>query len=266
MLIILKKKNLFLLGVIGLLIIFLHYSRILNPLENLIIRGLNPTRKQVYQLSRNLKSYFHVITNYNEIRTENIELKNKLADYIVNLSHIQQLEQENAVLKQELNYFKTTDQKLVLAEVISGFYLDGDNLLVINRGQKDGVNINMPVVFSSGIIVGKIIKANDYSSIILLLSDKNSLVAATIQGNDITNGIIKGGLDYGLQMDYIPADIDINIGDIVITSGLEEKIPKGLVIGQIKELIFESGDFFKTAIVYSLVDYQTIDFVNVILD
>ena len=263
---ILKKKNLILLLLIGLVIIILHYTKIISPLEGLIVRGLNPIRQQVHRASKNFRSYFYVLTHYDEIEKENEDLRNKLIDYVIDASHLQKLEDENLVLKQELNYFETIDKKLVLAEVVSGFYLEGDSLLVINRGSKNGLALGMPVVFGSGIMIGKVIKVNDWSADILLLSNKNSLVTATIQSEDKVNGIIKGDVDYGLQMDYIPPDLNIQEGDIVVTSGLEEKIPKNLVIGQVKEVLFEEGDFFKTAVVYSLVDYQTIDFVSIILD
>jgi rod shape-determining protein MreC len=261
-----KKKNLFLLIFIGLLIIILHYSRLISPVEGLVIKGSNPIRKQIYRMSKNFRSYFYVINHYDEIKKENEDLRNSLINDVIDRSYIKKLEDENLVLKQELNYFETIDKKLVLAEVVSGFYLEGDSLLVVNRGSKDGIDLGMPVIFGSGIIVGKVVKVSDWSSDILLLSNKNSLITAMIQGNDNVNGIVKGDVDYSLQMDYIPPDLDINTGDIVVTSGLEEKIPKNLVIGQVKEVLFEDGDFFKTAIVYSLVDYQTIDFVSIILD
>jgi rod shape-determining protein MreC len=261
-----KKKNLIILSLIGLLIIILHYTKIIAPLEGLIVRTLNPVRKQIHFTSKGFRSYFYVMTHYDEIEKENDDLRNKLIDYVIDASYIKKLEDENLVLKQGLNYFETIDKELVLAEVVSGFHLEGDSLLVVNRGSKNGIKVGMPVIFGSGIMIGKVIKVNDWSSDILLLSNKNSLVTATIQSEDKVSGIIKGDVDYGLQMDYIPPDLNIKEGDIVVTSGLEEKIPKNLVIGQVKEVLFEEGDFFKTAIVYSLIDYQAIDFVSIILD
>lgn len=263
---ILNKKKLFLLLFIGFFIIILHYSGIISPIEGLIVKALNPIRKQIYRVSRDFRSYFYVMNHYDEIKSENNNLKDQLINYVIDASYIKRLEEENSVLKQELNYFETIDKNLILAEVVSGFYLEGDSLLVINRGSKNGIVVGMPVVFGSGIIVGKVIQVKDWSADILLLSNKNSLITATIEGMDRVNGIVKGDVDYSLEMDYIPSDLNIKNGDIVLTSGLEEKIPKGLVIGQVKEIFFEDGDFFKTAIVYPLVDYQNIDFVSVILD
>jgi rod shape-determining protein MreC len=263
---VLNKKKLFSLLFIGLFIIIFHYSGIISPVEGLIVKGLNPIRKQIYRVSRNFKSYFYVMTHYDEIKNENNDLQDQLINYVIDASYIKKLEEENLVLKQELNYFETIDKKLILAEVVSGFYLEGDSLLVINRGSKNGIDIGMPVIFGSGIIIGKVIQVKDWSADILLLSNKKSLITATIEGTDRVNGIVKGDIDYSLEMDYIPSDLNIKEGDIVLSSGLEEKIPKGLVIGQVKEIFFEDGDFFKTAIVYPLVDYQNIDFVSVLLD
>lgn len=266
MLKVLNKKNLFYLMVIGLLVIVLHYTRILTPVEGLVIRGFNPVRGQIYKISRSIKSYFYTVFHYKEIKLENNNLKEELRKFIVDSAHLKSLENENEILKEELDYFKTSEKKLILAEIISGFYLGEDNLLIINKGLHDGIKEGMAVIFGPGIIVGKIIRVDNWTADVLLLSDKNSLITATIQGEENINGIIKGDLDYGLEMEYIPIDINIKEGDIIVSSGLEDNIPKNLVIGQVKEIVLEEGDFFKTAIVYPLVDYQNMDFVSIILE
>lgn len=261
-----KRKNIFLLILIGFFLIILHYLRIISPIEGLIIKMFSPIRKQIYSISRDFGSYFYVIGHYKEIEEKNKNLEDRLINCVIDDNYVQNLEEENSVLKQELNYSETINKRLVVAEVVSGYYLEGDSLLVVNRGEKSGIEVGMPVVFGSGIMVGKIIKVDNQSATVLLLSNKNSLVTAEIEGADKVNGIIEGDVDYSLQMDYIPSDLKIEVGDIVVTAGLEEKIPKDLVIGQVKEVFFEDGDFFQTAIVYPLVDYQTLDFVSVILD
>ncbi len=266
MLIILNKKNLFYLLAIGLLIIVLHYTKILIPVEGLVIKGFNPVRGQIYKISRSTRSYFYTIFHYEEIKSENDNLKEELRKYIIDFAFLKSLENENEILKEELNYFKTSERKLILAKVISGFYLGEDNLLIIDRGFNDGIRAGMPVIFGPGIIVGKIIEVKEWTADVLLLSDKNSLITATIQGEENINGVVKGDLDYGLEMDYIPVDVNIKEGDIIISSGLEDNIPKDLVIGQVKEIILAEGDFFKTAVVYPLLDYQNMNFVSIILE
>ncbi len=262
----LKKKNLLLLFLIGIFIIGLHYFKVLSPLEGLIVRGLNPIRRFIYSTSNNFKSYFYIINHYDTVKSENENLKNKLRDYVVEVSRLKKLEEENSVLKQELNYFESGDKKLVLAEVVSNFYEEGNALLVINKGSQSGISIGSPVVFASGIIVGKVIKVDDWSADVLLLSNKNSSLTAMIQNDNKVNGIVQGDVNFSLEMNYIPSDLNVQNGDIVVTAGLEEKIPRALVIGQVKEIFFKDGDFFKKAMIYPLVDYQKMNFVSVIID
>ncbi|MDD3284656.1 MAG: rod shape-determining protein MreC [Patescibacteria group bacterium] len=259
----LKKKNLFWIFVVGIVIILLHYYGIISPLENLFFKAFSPLRNKVYSTSKDV-NIFAFINDYKSLKKENEELSIKNINNIIDESYIKKLEEENEVLKKSLSYFENSNKEFVVAKVISGFNLESNNILVINRGSRHGIDIGMPVVFQEGVIVGVIIKVDKEFSDILLLSDKNSLITSTIYGQDKTNGIIKGDLDYGLEMDYIPIDTQINEGDIVVSAGLEKEIPNGLVIGQIKEVIVERGDFFKKAIVYPSVEYQNLNFVSVI--
>lgn len=259
----LKKKNLFWIFVFGIIVILLHYYRITAPLENLFFRATTPLRNKLYSISKSI-NIFGFINDYKGLKKENEELKTKNINYVVDESYIKKLEEENETLKKNLSYFDNSEKEFIVANVVSGFNLENNNILVINRGSKYGINVDMPVVFQDGILVGVVKKVDKEFSDILLLSDKSSLVTATIYGQDKTNGIIRGDLDYGLEMDYIPIDTQINPGDIVVSAGLEKEIPNGLVIGQVKEVISERGDFFKKAIVYPPIDYQNLNFVSVI--
>lgn len=259
----LKKKRLFWIFVIGIFLIVFHFYGVLSPLENFIFKSTSSIRNKIYFSSKSI-NVFIFFNNYKKLKVENEFLKKKSIGFVIDTAYLKKIENENEVLKKELNYIEKNKIDFILAKVISGFYLENNNILVINRGLQDSVQKGMPVIFQEGIIVGSVINTNENSSEILLLSDKNSLITATIYGSDKINGIVKGDLDYGLEMNYIPIDTEVKEGDLVLSSGLEEKIPSGLIIGQVKEVLFERGDFFKTAIIYPTIDYQNINFVSVI--
>lgn len=259
-----NKKRIFWMLCVFVFLLILHYIKIISPLENLLIKISNPVRNSIYNSSRGVNSYFYSIFHYKQIKSDEESMKNQMSQYLIDKSYIKKLEDENKILKDSLDYKNNSKQNIILSEVVSGFYMGNKSLITLNKGSKDGVDIGMPVVYAKGIIVGTIIDVSNDRSHALLLSDKNSVFTTIIQGDEKLTGVVRGDLDYGLQMDYIPIDSSIKEGDIVTTSGLEEKIPKGLVIGQVKKLIFNEGDFFKRAVIYAPVDYQMLDLVGII--
>lgn len=261
-----NKKRLFWIIAIALFLIFFHYTNILSPIENLVFKLTSPVRNYLYNISRNMGNFFYLGTHYEQIKSENENIKNQLNNLIIDKIYIKNLEIENESLKQALNYKNNSNKNLLFAKVTPGFYMETYNVIVLDKGSNDGVEIGMPAIYGNGIIVGKVIGVESEKSQVLLLSDKNSVTTVFLEGAERLSGVIRGDLDYGLQMDYIPADTDVKINDIIISSGLEEKIPKGLIIGQVREVIFNDGDFFKKAIISPSIDYRSIDFVNVILN
>ncbi len=259
-----NKKRIIWFFIVMIILTTLHFSKIISPVENFVVNITKPISRFVYNTSRGIDSYFYSVFHYSDIRSESQFLKDEISKNLINLSYTKQLEQENLNLKEQLAYKAISKDSLVTARVISGFYMGSDSVIKIDKGSNDGIDLKMPVIYGKGIIVGVIAKIEHDSSEVVLLSDKNSVLTVFIEGEDKISGIVKGDLDYSLQMDYIPIDSNVKQGDIIVTSGSNEKVSSGLVVGQIKELIFKEGDFFKRAIIYSPVDYSMLDFVSII--
>lgn len=259
-----NKKRIIWFFIAMIILIILHFSKIISPVENFVVNITKPISSFIYSGSRGIDNYFYSVFHYSDIKSENQFLKDEISKNLINLSYIKQLEQENINLKEQLNYRSGSKSSLITARVISGFYMSSDSVIRVDKGSDDGIELKMPVIYGKGVIVGIVAKVERDSSEIVLLSDKNSAITVFIEGEEKISGIVNGDLDYSLQMDYIPIDSSVKQGDIIVTSSSNEKVPSGLVVGQIKELIFKEGDFFKRAIIYSPVDYSMLDFVSII--
>ena len=123
----------------------------------------------------------------------------------------------------------------------------------------------MPVIINNGVIVGKVVEVFDYTAIVRLLNDHASQVAATVRNQDGTVGVVQGEFGLGVKMDLIPENEEVAIGDLVITSGLEEKVPRGLVIGLIENVFGSDEDIFKTATVKLPIDFTKLNMISVII-
>jgi len=120
----------------------------------------------------------------------------------------------------------------------------------------------MPVVTDRG-LVGRIVDVHPYTSEILLIDDASSSVNAMTQTSRAP-GALRGRVGQDPLLDLIPPDVEVSIGEIVITSGLGSKFPKGVVIGQVVEIIQNDNQAFQQAVVRPTVDLNRLELVLVI--
>lgn len=189
------------------------------------------------------------IDNYNEMKRIYREYK-KLDD---NKSKTNLITEENKELKKSVEDLKKlldlnnsmSDYDLVNATVINRNVGSWYNTLTIDKGEKSGIKVGMVVLTGSGLI-GKVIKTSFYTSDVKLITtmDLNNKISVGISSNNtLTYGLLSG---YDLKrkellvIDIID-DALIKEGDTVITSGLSDAYPKGIVIGSVSKV--ESDDF-----------------------
>ncbi|MBI4845242.1 MAG: rod shape-determining protein MreC [Candidatus Omnitrophica bacterium] len=154
---------------------------------------------------------------------------------------------ENNRLHEILEFQQQADYEFVVAQVIGKEPTNWLSSLIINKGSNHGIEINQTVMHFSGVI-GKIIEVSPITSKVLLISDVNSRVVALVQRTRM-EGILEG-IGNGLcRLKYLPPDADLNLNDVVITSGLGGVYPKGLIIGCIESIRMERGGIYKSCIV-----------------
>lgn len=158
------------------------------------------------------------------------------------------LEEENRNLRDLLALQSgNRSQKLIPAEVI---WIDSQaerSLLTISRGRADGLKEKLPVVAGSGVFIGKIASVAEHSAVVVLTTDRASAVAATSARDPNLQAIVKGKMGLSLSLELIPQDAQIESGDIIITSVLEENTPAGLPLGRVAGVYYKEGELFKRA-------------------
>ena len=135
--------------------------------------------------------------------------------------------------------------------------------LIIDQGLDNGLRVGMPVESSRG-LVGIIYRADARSSQVLLISDNISSVPARL-GDSRAEGILQGGgLGGSMTMDWIDQEIQVEIGDVVLTSGLGDRYPADITIGRVIEVNKQEAELFQQAIVQPAVDFEALEIVFVI--
>lgn len=261
-----KLKTLFLISAITIFTIILHYIGWLAPIENFFRNILNPGSQAFYSLSVQINDEAEEFTDIDKLKQAYIKIRSELAETKVDNVNYKLLEVENYSLRELLNFYeKNQIYKHVGADVIGKNVDPISNTIILNRGTRDGVAIGNPVITNNGILIGKISKAEESSSIVRLINDNQSRIAATIMNGEKSLGIIEGGYDISVRMNFIPQNETISIGDTVITSGLESEIPYGLIIGTLESIEKEAYQPFQKAIVSPLVDLESLQVVSIIV-
>jgi rod shape-determining protein MreC len=170
-----------------------------------------------------------------ELRRENDRLK-------LENTQLQSRVAEAARLETLLNFRQAHAQvPMVGARVISASADSASRTVYIDRGERDGVQKNMGVITPDG-IVGKILETFTDTSQVLLLTDKDSGVGAMLAVSR-NQGPVAGLGEPRLDMKYIANDDKVDIGDMVVTSGLDRIFPPDLPVGKVAEI--RGGNPFK---------------------
>jgi rod shape-determining protein MreC len=134
--------------------------------------------------------------------------------------------------------------------------------IVVNKGARDGLAVDMGVVTPAGII-GRIVKAYDRFAIVLLVIDPNNAVTGLVQRTR-DEGIVEG-TERGLaRIKYLPLLSTVKVGDQVVTSGLAGGFPRGLPIGTITKIERREAELFLSAEIAPDSDFAKLEEVLVI--
>ncbi|MEI6288106.1 MAG: rod shape-determining protein MreC [bacterium] len=247
-----------------ILIIGLHYLGWLRPVENLLVQTVAPVQSKVFSSSFGLKNFYNAWLAKRDLLSENEQLKNQLLNSQLDKTKLNSLQAENDLLKQELKFIDTSKVKYIPATIITGVSDSDSQSIVIDRGSNDGLKKGLAVVAGGGVLVGKIQEVSNNYSKVLLLSDNKSRVAATIQNMNNTTGLVEGQFGLSFSMTNIPQDQDLKEGDLIVTSGLEGQIPKGLLIAKVGHVNQVASEIFKTALLTPIISFDNLSRVIVI--
>lgn len=259
-----------------MLLIFFHYLKILKPAESFLNQALKPVFKIFYSAGSAVSRTYRD----NTVK-QNLEERLRQAEADVNRLTVENaglkfLEEENSLLRKQLNFLDKSSGRYVMADIISRGDLTGgikgSQTIVINKGLSDGLFAGLAVTGSDsfgtsnrGVIVGKIIKVKDNIAEACLVNNKNCKIAAAILGEDKTSGIAQGELGLTVKMEFIPQTENIKVGDLVATSGLEEHIPRGLVIGRVSNVFKENNEVWQSAAIEPQLNLDAISIVAILL-
>ncbi|MFT5195516.1 MAG: rod shape-determining protein MreC [Cellvibrionaceae bacterium] len=208
------------------------------------------------------------------------------------LEEIEKLQGQVAALERENEILKENEDELILLRNLFDYATDSPEnrrllanvigretnplfrSILINRGTNDGVQVGMPVDSNQG-LVGQVFRTTPESAMVILVTDNASGIPGRL-GTSRATGLVHGtGSGNTMEMDWIPLEASVEIGDVVLTSGLigqfaqgilVGRFPKGLALGRVTNVERSDADILQRAIVQSDVNFNDLELVFVITD
>ena len=227
-------------------------------------------RGGIYEVTSFVSRTVMSISELSNLRKEHAELLKQLDRFQELERSNAEIYQENIRLREQLDFAKTLRYRRIPAQ-ISG--RDPNNLfsaVVINKGSHSGVSNNMTVVaWQNGIqaLVGKVIQTGLLESLVMPVFDINSQVSSRFSDSRF-EGIVEGqgSVSSSLLMRFVPrrARDEINIGDIIITSGMGGIYPEGINIGRVSGVNTLEYETTLEVEVVTMLDFSRLEYVFVI--
>lgn len=193
-----------------------------------------------------------------ELEEENTQLK-------IENAQLRTFVQESGLLEEQIQFLSLNNFRSLYARIISRTLEGERDAFVLNRGSIDGVQEGLAVITASGVCIGVIDVVNDTTSTVRLLSDSNTQLSAVVQNGQKSQGIVTGSHQLSLEMTYIPLTDQVDVGNTVITSGVDALIPRGLVIGSVSSVSKNNNELFQSATLEPLFLPQQLSILSIVL-
>jgi rod shape-determining protein MreC len=167
---------------------------------------------------------------------DNEELTNQITLMSEQLQRFRILEQENKSLRKLLDAPVRDSMHKMITELMAVDTNPYSHQIVINKGAIDGVFVSQSVLDDSG-IVGQISEVGTTNSRVLLISDVTHAIPIRIERNNVRFIAVGDGSLDSMQLQHVPHSADIEIGDVIVSSGLGEVFPEGYPVGKISNIV-----------------------------
>ena len=174
---------------------------------------------------------------------ENARLREKQVFLNAQLQKLTTLEAENRRLRSLLESAVNAPERMLIAELLAVDFDPYRHHILLNRGRQHGINIGQPVIDQQGVI-GQIVRADPLTSTVILITDPNHALPIQIDRTGARTLALGTGQFQELELRHIPNNGDVRVGDLLVTSGLGGRFPRGYPVGVVTKVEFDPGSPF----------------------
>ena len=233
--------------ILAVLSLSIKRSSILTSLEGAMISLTSPALSGLNSLGGSLGRLWEGYVYLVGVQQENSELKRQLAEN----ANKEVRYQEALLLARRLEALLNLKKQLALpvtgARVVAYDPSQWSRCVIVDMGTKDGVAVGLPVLGDGG-IVGRIVETYAHYAKVMLIVDRNSGADALVQRTRV-RGILQGKGGNRCSLEYVPQNADVEVGDLVLASGLGGIFPAGQVFGRVTQVNKKADGPFQEIIV-----------------
>lgn len=187
-----------------------------------------------YGFSHGVKDTTAMYVNLINIKKHSEDLQSTNNELQARLEKMNELLIENDRLRELLSFKNQTKMNLMAAQVIGRDLVIDHNTVTINKGTVDGLKAGQAVITTGGVL-GYIFKPEPFTSHIMLITDRYAVVDGIVQRTR-AHGIVEGKSQYGCALKYVEKTEDVKEGDLVVTGGLDNILPKGFPVAVVESV------------------------------
>ncbi len=230
-----------------------------NFVEGVFIDMLSPVFSVGNSIQNMFKDVGRVIFEMREVKQENQRLKEQVATLQYNQNELESVMAQNQRLRDLLNFKEKTSHEILGARVIGYNTGNWSSAILINQGRNSGVEQNMPVVAEEGYLAGIIQRTSPNNSQVVLINDMNFVTSALV-ADSRSIGTVKGQIHHQqLLMDNLEWDAEIEVGDVIVTSGLSRNYPKDIPIGRVTSVFPDDYGLSQAAYIRPFADLKRLE-------
>jgi rod shape-determining protein MreC len=174
-------------------------------------------------------------TTRETLQAEVDRLRNQLRDQQLITLRQAALAQENATLRGLNTVLPEVIEKRLIGEVISVEVSTLRQRLLVNRGGSDGVHKAQPVITGAGVL-GQVFRTGPFSSEVILITDAEHALPVQVLRSGVRTIALGTGRATSLELPYVPQNYDVQVGDVLVTSGLGQVFPFGMPVGRVTKV------------------------------
>ena len=231
---------------------------------------VSPFQKFSNAISSKVSTTIDTLVNADKYNKENKELKKKMDELYLQMVDYEDVKEENdhykeiLELKKKYPDFKFSPPCKVIGRTTNDMYQS----FTIDKGSRDGIKLNDPVITGDG-LVGIVSKVDlTYSTVTTILSPKYNPGLISIKSKD--TGSLEGNYDCAVdgytRMRYINRDSKIEVGEVIVTSGHNGLVPKDRIIGTVEKIEMDKGGLSLNATIKPIVKIDEVTNVFVITE
>ena len=204
-----------------------------------------------------------VVTETVTLRAENERLRRSNIQLADEIYQLREARIENIRLRRKLEFKERSSYDLVAARVVGQSTDPVRNTITLSVGRNQGVREQMPIVSESG-LVGRVVLTSENYSIGQVLLNMDMRTSAKVERTRI-DGILQWDGSARLRLNNVAKTLDVNEGDVVVTSEYSNIFPPGIFIGIVSRVDIIPGSITKYIQVQPAVDFSRLEEVFVML-